>query len=132
MLAPMDELPSVAHIEIPAADAAAFAAALAAAEIEHERAGAARGIAEAVELFILAVPSLLALALMLEKVRRARLPRTYIVLRDGRVDGWTDSTTNDGRILISVGEGEFAELPDTAITADLLRQVLDRAGASES
>jgi hypothetical protein len=34
--------------------------------IDHERAGAARGIAEAVEPFILAVPSLSGLALVLE------------------------------------------------------------------
>jgi hypothetical protein len=128
----MDTLPREAHIEVPADSAASFAGELSAAGIDHERAGAARGIAEAVELFILAVPSLSGLALVLEKLRRARLPRTYVAVRDSRIEIWTDSATNDGRIFVSTESDEFVELPDTTITADTLRHALDRGRTSES
>ena len=128
----MDTLPQEAHIEVPADSAASFAAELSAAGIDYERAGAARGIAEAVELFILAVPSLSSLALVLETLRRARLPRTYVAVRDSRIETWTDSATNDGRIFVSTESDEFVELPDTMITADALRHALDRGRTSES
>lgn len=129
----MNTLPWEVHIEVPANSAASFAAELSAAGIDHERAGAARGIAEAVELFIFAVSSLSGLALVLEKLRRARLPRTYIVVRESRiVEIWTDPTTNDGRIFVSTESEEFVELPDKTITADTLRRILDRGPALES
>jgi hypothetical protein len=120
------------HIEVPADTAASFAGELSAAGIDHERAGAARGVAEAIELFILAVPSLSGLALVIEKLRRARLPRTYVAVRDSRIEIWTDSATNDGRIFVSTESEEFVELPDTTITGDTLRRVLDRGRTSES
>jgi len=128
----MDTLLREAHIEVPADSVASFAADLSAAGIDHERAGAARGIAEAVELFIVAVPSLSGLALVLEKLRRARLPRTYVAVRNSRISIWTDSDTNDGRIFVSTESDEFVELPDTTITADMLRRALDRDRTSES
>jgi hypothetical protein len=128
----MDALPREAHVEVPADSAVSFAVELSAAGIDHERAGAARGIAEAVELFIVAVPSLSGLALVLEKLRRARLPRTYAAIRDSRIEIWTDSATNDGRLFVSTESDEFVELPDTTITADTLRQALDRGRTSES
>jgi hypothetical protein len=128
----MDTLPQEAHIEVPADSAASFAAELSAAGIDHERAGAARGIAEAVELFILAVPSLSGLALVLEKLRRAQLPRTYVVVRSDRIETWTDNENNDGRFFVSTESNEFVELPDTTITAGMLRQALDRGRKPES
>jgi len=128
----MDALPLEAHLEVPADSAASFAAELSTIGIDHERAGAVRGIAAAVELFIFAVPSLSALALVLEKLRRARLPRTYVAVRDSRIEIWTDSATNDGRIFVSTESDELVELPDTTITADALRHALDRGRALES
>jgi hypothetical protein len=127
----MDTLSREAHIEVPADSAASFAAELSAAGIDHERAGAARGIAEAVELLVLAVPSLSGLALVIEKLRRTRLPRTYVAVRDSRIEIWTDGTTNDGRIFVSAESDEFVELPDATITADTLRHALDRGRTSE-
>jgi hypothetical protein len=128
----MDALPQEAHIEVPADRAASFAAELSAAGIDHERAGAARGIAEAVELFMVAVPSLSGLALVLEKLRRARLPRTYVVVGNGRIETWTDSENNDGRFFVSTESDEFVELPDTTITVEMLRHALERGRTSES
>jgi hypothetical protein len=128
----METLPREAHIEVPTDSAASFATELSAAGIDHERAGAARGIAEAVELFILAVPSLSGLALVLEKLRRARLPRTYVAVRDSRIEIWTDSATNDGRIFVSTEPDEFVELRDATITEDALRHALGRGRTSES
>src|SRR4051794_28471165 len=101
MLPGMVTVPWAAHIEVPAASAGGFAAELGAAGIDHERAGAARGMADAAELFIVALPSLSAFALVLEKLRRARLPRTYVAVRDSRIEIWTDDATNDGRIFVS-------------------------------
>ena len=46
----MNTLPREAHIEVPTDSAASFAVELSAAGIDHERTGAARGMAEAVEL----------------------------------------------------------------------------------
>jgi|GEM_PF-2401285 len=128
----MDTLPREAHVEVPAGKAASFAAELSATGVDHERAGAARGIEGAVELFILAVPSLAGLALVLERLRRARLPRTYVAVRDSRIEIWTDSTTNDGRIFVSTADEEFVELADKTITEDTLRQVLGRGRSPES
>lgn len=128
----MDTLPQEAHIEVPADSAAEFASELSAAELDHERAGAARGLADAVELFILAVPSLSVLALVLEKLRRARLPRTYVAVRDSRIEIWTDRTIKDGRVFVSTEAEEFVEIPDTTISADTLRHALDRGRTPES
>lgn len=128
----MDTLPREAHVEVPAASAASFVAELSGAGIDYERAGAARGIEAVVELFILAVPSLAGLALVLEKLRRARLPRTYVAVRDSRIEIWTDSTTNDGRIFVSTGDEEFAELADKTITEDTLRHALSRGRTQDS
>jgi hypothetical protein len=128
----MDRLPGEAHIEVPASSAASFAGELSAARVDYERAGAARGIAEAVELFIVAVPSLSGLALVLEKLRRARLPRTFVVVRKDRIDTWTDSENNDGRLFVSTESDEFFELPDTTISVEILRHALGRGRESDS
>jgi hypothetical protein len=128
----MDTLPPEAHVEVPADSAMSFAADLRAAGIDHERAGAARGIAEAVELFIVAVPSVAGLALVLEKLRRARLPRTYVAVRDSHIEIWTDKEANDGRVFVSTESDEFAELPDATISADTLRRALGAGSTSES
>jgi hypothetical protein len=127
----MDTFPREAHIEVPADSAASFAAELSASELDHERAGAARGMADAVELFVLAVPSLAVLALVLEKLRRARLPRTYVAVRESGIEIWTDRATKDGRIFVSTESEEFVELPDTTISADTLRHALDQRRAPE-
>jgi hypothetical protein len=132
MLFCMDTFPREAHVEMPTASAASFAGALSADGIDYERAGVARGMADAVELFVLAVPSLAVLALVLEKLRRARLPRTYVAVRDSGIEIWTDRATKDGRIFVSTESEEFVELPDTTISADTLRHALDQGRTPES
>jgi len=128
----MDTFPREAYVEMPTASAASFAGALSADGIDYERAGAARGMADAVELFVLAVPSLAVLALVLEKLRRARLPRTYVAVRGSGIEIWTDRATKDGRIFVSTESEEFVELPDTTISADTLRHALDQGRTPES
>ncbi len=97
---------------------------LAASELDFERAGAARGVAGASELFIVATSSLTALALLFEKLRRLRLPRTYVRVLDDGLEIWTDGDTPDGRILVVREDGTTEELPDAGLSLESLADLL--------
>lgn len=97
--------------------------------LEFEEAGAPRGVADAVQLFIIAMPSAAALLLLLEKLRRLRLPRTYIRARAGEIEIWTDEDLNDGRVFVARDDGSVEELPDAELSPQPL---LDALGLGKS
>jgi hypothetical protein len=111
--------------------AAGLERALAAGGLSFERAGVQRGISGAVELFIVATPSMVVLALLIEKLRRLRLPRTYVQLREHEVEIWTDTATSDGRILLIRPGGSVEELPDRLLTAETLAAALRESSEPE-
>jgi hypothetical protein len=123
-------IPSKSSLLVHAASADIVENALHEGALEYERAGAPRGIASAVELFIVATPSAAALLLLLEKLRRLRLPRTYVALRDDEVEIWTDQVLNDGRFFVVRGDDRLEESPDTGLSAKSLKDLLrgDDAG----
>ena len=76
-------------------------------------------------MLIVAVPSVATLLLILEKIRRLRLPRTYVVpAPDGTIEIYTDATTNDGRIVIVQSDESVVELPDQEISLSMLTDAL--------
>lgn len=100
-------------------------AALVESSIPVQPAGPARGALEAATVIIALVPSVASLALLLEKLRRLRLPRTYVVAgADRAVDIYTDETVRDGRILIVRADEQVIELPDQEITVAALIEAL--------
>jgi hypothetical protein len=98
---------------------------LEAAGVSAQDAGPARGAVEAAALLVAVVPSIATLAVVLEKLRRLKLPRTYVVIgRDGCIDLYTDDETPDGRILVIHGDGTVNALPDSEITPGLLKAAM--------
>jgi hypothetical protein len=89
-----------------------------------QQAGPARGAAEAAVLITVSVSSLTTLALLVEKLRRLRLPRTYIYPRAGAPDIRIDEEVRDGRILVVKPDGSVEELPDQEIGVAALRAAL--------
>ena len=95
-------LPSVVEISLPTPAIEALAGMLSEEGMEFERIGAQRGVAEITELIAVAVPSLAVVALVFEKLRRLRLPRTYI--RAGEtLEVWVDPNMPDGRGTLGKG-----------------------------
>jgi hypothetical protein len=105
-------------------DAVAFRHALSQSKVLVENAGVQRGAEQAADLIVLAAPTVVILALVLEKLRRLRLPRTYLRATPEGLDVWTDSTTRDGRILVVHPDGRVEELPDSEISVGTLEAVL--------
>lgn len=121
----MPELPSAVSVALPEQVADAFIAELTAVKDLHfEPAGAARGVSEASQLIIVATPSITTLLFVLERIRRLRLPRTYIRLTDGELDVWSDSAVSDGRIIVLGDQGRVSELNDHLLTSDEIVRLL--------
>ncbi len=105
-----------------------------------QQAGPARGAAEAAVLIAVSVPSIVTLALLAEKLRRLKLPRTYIYLRrngpDIRIGGGPDAGAveepevhvdeeiRDGRIVLIGSDGSVRELLDQEISVAALQRAL--------
>lgn len=90
-------------------------------DLSTQRPGPVRSSAEAATVIIAFVPSVVVLALLLEKLRRLRLPRTYVVLGEDRtVDIHTDERIRDGRIVVLRHGKAAVELPDQEITVSAL------------
>lgn len=105
-----------------------------------QQAGATRGATEAAMLITVAVPSIVTLALLVEKLRRLNLPRTYIYPTSGapdfRVGGdleppadgqprvQVDEGIRDGRILV-IWPDRVDELPDGEISVAALERLLE-------
>jgi hypothetical protein len=105
-------------------------------------AGVTRGATEAAMLIAVAVPSIVTLTLLVEKLRRLNLPRTYIYPApaaggpDIRVGGdlepladrqprvQVDEGMRDGRILILWPDGRVEELPDEEVSVAALERLL--------
>lgn len=112
------------NVLVEAQDTEALCAALALSNVTYENAGSQRGAAETSELIILAAPTVVVLALVLEKLRRLRLPRTYLRPTADGLDVWTDSTMPDGRVIVVHEDGRVDELPDPEISMQTLKRLL--------
>jgi hypothetical protein len=88
-----------------------------------QQAGAARGAAEAAVLIAVSVSSIVSLCLLAEKLRRLRLPRTYIYLGPGEPDIRVDEGMPDGRIVV-VGPNGVEQLLDEEISVAALQKAL--------
>ncbi len=95
--------------------------ALSGSGLSAERGGSHRGINQVAELLIVATPSVAALALLLEKLRRLKLPRTYVRVRDDALEIWTDPSHDDGRTFAVARDGTLTELPDPGLTIEAVR-----------
>lgn len=116
---------SNATIAIDAALAPLVEAALRKEGLVLQQAGPARGATDAALLITVLVPSIVTLALLVEKLRRLRLPRTYIYPRlDGGADIHVDEAVRDGRIVIVRPDGVVEELVDKEIGAAALQEAL--------
>ena len=124
------DLPRVAELSLPQPAVEALTRMLGEDGIEFERAGGQRGVAGAVELVIVLLPSLTVAALVIDKLRRLRLPRTYIRVGE-TLEVWTDTTTPDGRVLIVKADGSVDELPDGEISAASLVARLRELGRGD-
>lgn len=89
-----------------------------------QQAGPARGVADAAVLIAVAVPSIVTLALLVEKLRRLRLPRTYLYPGPHGLDICIDEEVSDGRIVIVGPDGSVEELPDKEISVAALQEAL--------
>ena len=117
------------NLQLPSATASLLADQLSEEGATVDTAGASRGLATDVQLVIVATPSLAVLGLVVEKLRRLRLPRTYMQVRDGALEVWTDPDVNDGRAFVVDSSGTLRELQDNMTAPDgLLRQL---AGATQ-
>jgi hypothetical protein len=118
------DLPLTVTVEAEAEAAIKIDSVLTEMGLSTQRPGPARSSAEAVTVIIAIVPSIAILTLLLEKLRRLRLPRTYVVLgEDQTVDIYTDERIPDGRIVVLQHGQAAVELPDQEITVStLLRQ----------
>lgn len=122
----MPELPASASVVLPESMAEALRGDLREnSDIDFADAGAARGVVgDACELIVVATPSFAAVLMLLERLRRLRLPRTYVRLSDDGLDIWTDAETSDGRIVV-IGDGHnVTELDDRSITAEDISRAL--------
>jgi hypothetical protein len=125
--------PTLSHVTVlvEQEDLEPFCEALSASGITFENAGAQRGAADTAELIVIVAPTLVGLAFSLEKLRRLRLPRTYLRPAHDGFDFWTDSGTRDGRVFV-VYDDRIEELSDKEITAEWLRSWLrDDASAAD-
>lgn len=120
-----EEVPSRASVLVAADRAVEVERALGKGDLEFEAAGVPRGVADAVQLFVIATPSVAALMLLLEKLRRLRLPRTYLRVRDGELEIWTDQNSPDGRFVVVGDDGSVEELPDGELSMQALLDALD-------
>lgn len=117
-----------ANVLVDAGEVTAFRELLAADAVAFESSGAQRGVADATEVFMVAATQLGVLALVFEKLRKGRLPRTYIrVDVNGELEVWKDAETADGRIFAIYPDKSVEELPDREFTAELLTRVLSAA-----
>jgi hypothetical protein len=120
-----------ANVLVDASEVTEFEEALTAEDIFFASSGAQRGVADATEIFIFMSTQLGILALVFEKLRRGRLPRTYIrVDTNGEFEVWKDTETADGRIFAVSPDKSIEELPDREITAELLARLLGTAQGS--
>jgi hypothetical protein len=87
-------------------------------------AGAARGAADAAVLITVAVPSIVTLALLAEKLRRLNLPRTYIYPGPDGPDIRVDEEIHDGRVVVVRSDESVEELLDKEISAAALQEAL--------
>jgi len=124
----VEEIPSRVSLLVQAGAGADVKSALEDGGLEFEDAGAPRGVADAVQLFVIATPSLGVLVLLLEKLRRLRLPRTYIRVRAGEIEIWAEEGLRDGRIVVVRDDGAVEELPDSELSP---QQLLDALNPSQ-
>ena len=97
-------------------------------ELEFEGAGSPRGLSTAVELFVVATPSLAAFSLLIEKLRRLRLPRTYVKFCEEEVEVWVDEKVRDGRTLALRCDGSLIEeLSDPELSTQQLISLFSRS-----
>jgi hypothetical protein len=120
------DLPSEVTLFVDDADAEGVAASLVEAGLTFARPGAERGAAEMIELFVVATPSISALALLFEKLRRMRLPRVY-VQPGAEPPIWHDLEMRDGRMFYLPPEGPPVEIRDPELSIDALLELLRRA-----
>lgn len=122
----------IATIAVEAAYAPQVEDALRNAALPFRPAGAARGAAETATLIAVSVHSAAAIALLIEKLRRLNLPRTYIYPREGgpdiRIGGepeiHIDPMVRDGRIIVVHADGKVENLPDGEVTVVAIRELL--------
>jgi len=124
----VEEIPSRVSLLVQTGTGAEVKSALEDGGLAFEDAGAPRGVADAVQLFIVATPSLGVFLLLLEKLRRLRLPRTYIRVRAGEIEIWMEEELRDGRIVVVRDDGSVEELPDGELSP---QQLLDALNPSQ-
>jgi hypothetical protein len=124
-----DPLPNKVLLTLSPAAASDLEQALSGTGVSVERAGSQRGLNQAVELIIVATPSIAALALLLEKIRRLRLPRTYVRVKDETIEWWTDPSHNDGRTFAVSKDGDLTELPDTGLSVEAVQSLFRAPGS---
>jgi hypothetical protein len=101
------------------------------AQLTFARPGATRGVAEAVEVFVVATQSTAVFLLVLEKLRRMRLPRVYVEPGDGLDRVWHDLEIRDGRTFYLPPDGPPVEIRDAELTVDALLRAIRRAPARD-
>jgi len=114
------------NVSLPEAEAAGLLDLLRGSGLTTEQAGGPRGFAADITLVIVSTPSIAALALVFEKLRRLRLPRTYIQVSPSEIDVWTDRDVNDGRVFAVSSGGVLTELADANLTIEGLAKLVDR------